>query len=159
TCLVVAPSMVPTAPGQRVKTNRLDSKKLSTALRGGELKSIYIPSGPYRSLRHLVQLRDTFVRQATQSQQRIKALLLMEGIAFPESRECWTNAAWAALRNLSCSTVVRFKLDRLISMATFAAEQVRQTTRELRRFCKTDAKLGHTLKLLCSAPGIGGITA
>jgi transposase len=26
-CLVVAPSMVPTAPGQRVKTNRLDSKK------------------------------------------------------------------------------------------------------------------------------------
>jgi len=40
-CLVVAPSMVPTAPGQRVKTNRLDSKKLSTALRGGELKSIH----------------------------------------------------------------------------------------------------------------------
>ena len=30
-CLVVAPSMVPTAPGQRVKTNRLDSKKLSEA--------------------------------------------------------------------------------------------------------------------------------
>src|SRR5438093_5907692 len=28
-CLVVAPSMVPTAPGQRVKTNRLDSRKLS----------------------------------------------------------------------------------------------------------------------------------
>ena len=39
-CLVVAPSMVPRAPGQRVKTNRLDSRKLSTALRGGELKSI-----------------------------------------------------------------------------------------------------------------------
>ena len=34
TCLVVAPSMVPTAPGQRVKTNRLDSKKLSIGLRG-----------------------------------------------------------------------------------------------------------------------------
>jgi len=33
-CLVVAPSMVPTAPGNRVKTNRLDSRKLSTALRG-----------------------------------------------------------------------------------------------------------------------------
>src|SRR5919108_4751798 len=62
-CLVVAPSMVPTAPGQRVKTNRLDSRKLSITLRGGELQSIYIPSGPYRALRQLVHLRDTQVRQ------------------------------------------------------------------------------------------------
>ncbi len=40
TCLVVAPAMVPTAPGQRVKTNRLDSQKLSEGLRGGQLRSI-----------------------------------------------------------------------------------------------------------------------
>ena len=38
-CLVVAPSMVPSAPGKRVKTNRLDSKKISLALRGGQLQS------------------------------------------------------------------------------------------------------------------------
>ena len=158
-CLVVAPSMVPTAPGQRVKTNRLDSKKLSLALRGGELKSIYIPSAPYRALRQLVQLRDTFVRQAMQSQVRIKALLLLEGIAFPEPRERWTAAAWVALQSLCCAPAVRFKLDRLLSMATFAKEQVRQTTRELRRFCKAEPTLAHTLELLRSAPGIGGITA
>jgi transposase len=59
TCLVVAPPMVPRAPGNRVKTNRLDSRKLSTALRGGELKSIHVPAPKYRELRHLVQLRDT----------------------------------------------------------------------------------------------------
>jgi len=159
TCLVVTPSMVPTAPGQRVKTNRLDSQKLSTTLRGGELRSIYVPSAPYRALRQLVQLRDTFVRQAMQSQQRIKSLLLLEGIAFPESRGHWTVSAWAALRNLSCAAPVRFKLDRLLSMATFAEEQVRQTLREIRRFCKSDPDLARTLELLCTAPGIGGITA
>jgi hypothetical protein len=49
--------MVPTAPGQRVKTNRLDARKLSVSLRGGELKSIHVPSPKYRELRHLVQLR------------------------------------------------------------------------------------------------------
>jgi transposase len=62
-CLVVAPPMVPTAPGQRVKTKRLDSKKLSTALRGGELKSIHVPTPKYRELRHLVQLRDSQIKQ------------------------------------------------------------------------------------------------
>src|SRR5688572_24187246 len=40
-CLVVSPSMVPTAPGQRVKTNRLDGDKLSEGLRGGQLRSIH----------------------------------------------------------------------------------------------------------------------
>ena len=75
-CLVVAPSMVPTAPGQRVKTNRLDGKKISESLRGGQLKSIHVPALPYRHLRHLVQLRDSHVRQRTGAKQRIKALLL-----------------------------------------------------------------------------------
>src|SRR3984893_16228932 len=82
-CLVVAPSMVPTAPGQRVKTNRLDSRKLSVSLRGGELRSIHVPSPRYRDLRHLVQLRDTHVQQLTATKCRIKALLLYEGIPFP----------------------------------------------------------------------------
>ncbi len=76
TCLVVAPPMVPTAPGKRVKTNRLDSIKLSTALRGGELKSIHVPTPKYRELRHLVQLRDTHVGQLNATKCRIKALLL-----------------------------------------------------------------------------------
>ena len=58
-CLVVAPAMVPTAPGNRVKTNRLDARKLAENLRGGQLRSIHVPSPRYRELRHLVQLRDT----------------------------------------------------------------------------------------------------
>src|SRR5687768_17866887 len=47
-CLVVSPSMVPTAPGQRVKTNRLDGNKLSEGLRGGQLRSIHVPAASYR---------------------------------------------------------------------------------------------------------------
>ena len=64
-CLVVAPAMVPTARGQRVKTNRLDARKLSENLRGGQLRSIHVPSSSYRELRHLVQLLDTHVSQVT----------------------------------------------------------------------------------------------
>lgn len=69
-CLVVAPSMVPRAPGARVKTNRLDSKKLSEGLRGGQLRSIHVPAPKYRELRHLVQLRDTHVQQLKATKSR-----------------------------------------------------------------------------------------
>src|SRR4029453_13702006 len=77
------PSMIPKAPGQRVKTNRLDSRLFSKNLRGGQLKSIHVPSPLYRELRHLTQLRDTFVSQMVGMKQRIKSLLMMEGIEFP----------------------------------------------------------------------------
>src|SRR6266403_3812006 len=90
TCVVVAPSKVPRAPGERVKTNRLDSRKLAESLRGGQLQGIHVPPVVYRDLRHLVQLRDTHVRQLTASKLRIKSLLLYEGIAFPEEHEKWT---------------------------------------------------------------------
>ena len=82
-CLIAAPSMIPRAPGQRVKTNRLDSRGLSEHLRGGQLRSIHVPSMSYRELRHLTQLRDTFVQEAAAMKQRVKSLLLLEGIEFP----------------------------------------------------------------------------
>src|SRR6185436_14626519 len=72
TCLVVSPSMVPSAPRNRVKTNRLDSKKLSEGLRGGQLRGIHVPPQSYRELRHLVQLRDSQVAQMKATKQRIK---------------------------------------------------------------------------------------
>src|SRR5262249_29904870 len=62
-CLIAAPSMIPKAPGQRVKTNRLDSRGISENLRGGQLKGIHVPTPLYRELRHLTQLRDTLVSE------------------------------------------------------------------------------------------------
>ena len=92
-CLIAAPSMIPRAPGQRVKTNRLDSRGLSESLRGGQLKSIHVPSPIYRELRHLTQLRDTVVREAAANKQRIKALLLLEGIGSAEKASMFSHRA------------------------------------------------------------------
>jgi transposase len=77
-CLVVSPSMIPRAPGQRVKTNRLDSRGLSENLRGGQLKSIHVPTEVYRELRHLTQLRDTFVSEMVANWSFLKSMLLRQ---------------------------------------------------------------------------------
>lgn len=161
-CLVVAPSMVPTAPGTRVKTNRLDSKKLSTALRGGELKSIHVPSPKYRELRHLVQLRDTHVQQLTATKCRIKALLLYEGIAFPSDdgkEKLWSVLVLDELLALPCSETVRFKLDQLIGTLHFNFNAAAAAQQQIRHYCKKDAELRQSIAWLKSLPGIGEIVA
>ena len=161
-CLVVAPPMVPRAPGQRVKTNRLDSRKLSTALRGGELKSIHVPAPKYRELRHLVQLRDTHVQQLTATKCRIKALLLYEGIAFPsdEGKEKqWSQRVVDELLELPCSESVRFKLDQLIGTLHFNFNSAAAAQKQIRHFCQKDEELRQSMAWLKSLPGIGEIIA
>lgn len=160
-CLVVPSSMIPTAPGDRIKTNRLDSEKLATGLRGGILRSIHIPSMPYRYLRHLIQIRDTYVRQMVAFKCRIKALLLLEGIPFPEAPPTsqWSQRVMAQLSTLTCPDPVRFKLDQLSKSLLIAKEQTLQTQREIRRFCRNDAELSRSISYLTSIPGIGWIVA
>ena len=160
-CLVVAPSMIPRAPGQRVKTNRLDSYKLSENLRGGQLKSIHVPSHCYRHLRHLTQLRDTFIKEVVAMKLRIKGLLLFEGIPFPPAPagSQWSFMVKDKLRKLSCSSAVRFKLDRLLESLEFSEKQALQTIQEIRRFCHNDPELSQSIKYLMTISGIGWIVA
>jgi transposase len=158
-CLVVAPAMVPSAPGKRVKTNRLDSRKLSQGLRGGELESIHIPSSPYRQLRHLVQLRDSHVRQMTAAKCRIKALLLYEGLEFPDSGRSWSARVLQAVGRMPCNDSVRFKLDSLIASLQFHRLQAAAAQKQIRHFCQQEPELRQSIRWLRTVPGLGWITA
>src|ERR687895_599565 len=153
--------MIPRAPGQRVKTNRVDSRGLSENLRGGQLKSIHIPSPLYREFRHLTQWRDTMVSEVRAMKQRIKSLLLFEGIDFPPAPagSQWSFIVRDKLRKLPCSKSVRFKLDQLLETLEFAEKQAVKATKEIRQFCKNDPELSQSIKYLMTIPGIGWIVA
>jgi transposase len=158
-CLVVSPSMVPTAARARVKTNRLDSNKLSEGLRGGQLRSIHVPATSYRELRHLVQLRDTQVAQLRATKCRIKSLLLYEGIAFPAVNGKWSGQVLRQLEALPCSGAVRFKLDQLIDALQFHFQSAARIQKEIRHYCQNDLELRQSISFLTSLPGVGSITA
>jgi transposase len=150
-CVVAAPSMIPKVPGQ----------KLSEHLRGGQLRSVHVPSEPYRQLRHLTQLRDTFVKDVVAMKLRIKGLLLFEGMEFPPAPpgSQWSFLVKEKLKKLSCSASVRFKLDRLLESLEYSEKQALQTIKEIRRFYKQDPELCQAMAHLKSIPGIGEIVA
>src|SRR6266478_2315848 len=160
-CLIASPSMIPKAPGQRVKTNRLDSRGIAENLRGGQLKSINVPTTLSRELRYLTQLRDALVSEVVAMKQRVKSLLLMEGVEFPPAPagSQWSFLVKAKLRKLPCSSVVRFKLDQLLDNLEFGEKQILKTTREIRRFCHNDPELSQCIEYTMSVSGIGWIVA
>src|ERR1043166_397163 len=56
-CEVVAPTLVPVKPGDRVKTDRRDAEKLARCYRAGDLTAVWVPDAAHEALRDLVRAR------------------------------------------------------------------------------------------------------
>lgn len=160
-CLVVTPSMVPTARGKRVRTNRLDSRKLAFSLRGGALHGIRVPREEYRGLRELVQLRKMHMTEAARCKQRIKALFLRYSLAFPgkTSGGYWSQQVIAQVRDYPCAPALQFKLRSLLTTLEVARMQAAQAQAEMRRFVAASPELSASVRYASSIPGVGWLIA
>ena len=96
---VVAPSLIPKKPGDRVKTDRRDSLTLARLLRAGELTAVWVPDPAQEALRDLTRAREDLKHLECQAKQRLQAFLLITGLrrstlTNPFSRSCsrsmWT---------------------------------------------------------------------
>ncbi len=75
-CHVVAPSLIPRKPGDRVKTDRRDSLALARLHRAGELTFVWVPDGAQEALRDLTRAREDMKHLQRQTKQRLLAFLL-----------------------------------------------------------------------------------
>jgi len=156
-CLVVSSSSVPTPSRSRVKTNRLDSQRIAETLRGGELKSVRVPSKKYRHLRHLIHLYNTVSKHSRNCKCRIKALFLLEEIPYPNMSKTdhWSNNTIRRLETMELEAPLRFKLDVLLEDLRHFRQQILRVKKEIRRFCRSDQDLADSICYLMSIPGIG----
>ena len=75
-CCVVAPSMIPRRPGDRVKTNRRDALGLARLLRAGELSAVWVPDDRHEAMRDLVRARASAATDLRVKRQQTSAFLL-----------------------------------------------------------------------------------
>jgi transposase len=75
-CQVIAPSLIPTAPGDRVKTDRRDCRRLARLHRAGELVAIRIPTPAEEAVRDLCRARADLVDDRTRARHRLGKFLL-----------------------------------------------------------------------------------
>lgn len=94
-CAVVAPSRIPKAPGERIKTDRRDACKLARLLRSGELTPVWVPDEDQEAMRDLVRARADLKNAERKSRQQLGAFLLRHGRHW--SRSGWTQAHFAWL--------------------------------------------------------------
>jgi len=97
-CVVVAPSLIPKRPGDKVKTNRRDAVGLARLLRANELTPVWVPDGRHEAMRDLTRARETAMLELRSKRQQVSALLLRQGRSYPESKKTWSKAhtSWLA---------------------------------------------------------------
>ncbi len=89
-CEVIAPALIPKAPGDRVKTDRRDCRRLARLHRAGELVAIRVPTEAEEAVRDLCRARAAVVGDRTRIRHRLSKFLLRHDRVWRES--AWTLA-------------------------------------------------------------------
>ena len=82
TCHVVAPSLIPRKPGDRVKTDRRDAITLARTMRSGDLTAIHVPGIEDEARRDLSRGRYDAMQDLKRSKRRLKSFLLRHDIRY-----------------------------------------------------------------------------
>jgi transposase len=89
-CEVVAPTLVPTKAGDRVKTDRRDAEKLARCHRAGELTPVWVPDAAHEALRDLIRAREAGKKDQLRARHRLSKFLLRHGRRPPAGMKAWT---------------------------------------------------------------------
>lgn len=159
-CVLLSPLSIPRAGNQRVKTNRIDSDKITQVIKENDYKPVRVPQGAWRDLRQLVQARENYARGLRSAKQRVKSLLLYNGITLAEEVDAhWSSRSISRLRTMDCPSIVRQRLDLLLDDIDYNKVKLLYVLKELKKFCDSQTEISFYLKLLRTIPGIGFITA
>ena len=93
-CEVVAPTLVPVKPGDRVKTDRRDAERLARCYRAGDLTAVWVPDAAHEALRDLVRAREAAKADQLRARHRLSKFLLRHGRRAAEGVQAWTVKYW-----------------------------------------------------------------
>jgi transposase len=99
-CAVVAPTLVPTKAGDRVKTDRRDAMKLARSHRSDDLTAVWVPDEDSEALRDLVRAREAAKQDQLRARHRLGKFLLRTGRRPAVGMKAWTERYMAWVRQV-----------------------------------------------------------
>jgi transposase len=151
--------LIPVESGNRVKTDKRDSRKLAQYLENNLLKRVYVLSREERAHRQFVRTRRQLSNHRTDVMRQIKSLLLFHGISLAGvDTGFWTPPVLASLRAVATEEYVSRSLNTLIDLYEYLTQRVKQLTKELRELAQTK-KYSKRVHLLQTIPGVGMVSA
>lgn len=131
-CDVIAPSLIPTKAGDRVKTDRKDAVRLARCYRAGDLTVVWVPDAATEALRDLVRAREVTKQDQLRARHRVSKFLLRHGCQRPDGMRAWTlkHAQWLAQQHFALPTL-QVVFDEYRATLALLAERVTRLERAI----------------------------
>lgn len=157
-CSVVAPSLIPRQPGQRVKTDRRDGVTLARLDRAGELTAVWVPDREQEAIRDLSRARQDMKIIDKQLRQRLSAWLLRQGWRYP-GRKNWTQAHFRWLeQQRAADRVEQIVLEEYVEAVRQAQARTARLEQQLAVHL-AEWSLGPTARALMALRGVDWLAA
>jgi len=136
-CWVVAPSLMPKKPGDRVKTDRRDARQLARLMRSGDLTPVYVPAVDDEAIRDLSRAREDTLRDLKAAKLRLKAFVRRHDIR-STGRANWSPAHLRWLSEVVCPTPAQhIVFQEYVQTVTEQTERLQRLEHELHEQVKT----------------------
>lgn len=160
-CIVVAPSLIPQKPGDRVKTDRKDAVKQARLLRNGDLTPVFVPDAEHLALRELVRAREAALKDQKRARARLKLMLLRWGLKPEQKHGAWSAAylQWIATLRRAASAE-QYTLDDALAQVQHQSARLKELEQALRSAVEqAPPKLQKVIAALQSLVGVKVLTA
>ena len=160
-CTVVAPTLIPTKAGDRVKTDRRDALKLARCHRAGDLTGVWVPDASWEALRDLVRTREAAKQDQLRARHRLSKFLLRTGQRPVVGVKAWTQPYMAWVRQLRYEQAAQewTRVD-LLHEVEHMAERVRRLEEAIREAVKlAPAGMQEVIRGLQALRGVAEISA
>jgi transposase len=136
-CWVVAPSMVPKKPGDKVKTDKRDAVQLARLFRAGELTPVYVPNREDEAIRDLSRAREDTMLVQKSTRQRLKYFLLRHDIRY-QGKTSWTEAhlRWLADEVRCPSPAQQIVFQEYVNAVTESQHRLQRLDEQIKHFVK-----------------------
>jgi transposase len=103
-CEVIAPSLIPRKPGERIKTDRRDALKLAELFRAGMSTAVAAPSPEQDAIRDLCRCREAVRADLARCRHRLVKMLVRRGLVFNSTSRLWSSRHREWLHGINSST-------------------------------------------------------
>jgi|TARA_R110002060_G_C2123325_1_gene98828 transposase len=148
-CYVVAPSLIPKKPGDKVKTDKRDAMKLAKLLKSEDLTPIYVPEPEDEAIRDLSRARETAMKDLKDAKFQLKGLFLRNNIT------CKVNDNWS---NQHLRWLTELVLPHP-SQQIVLQEMIQTITERIKRVERLVNELAHQVKLWRYYPVVQALQA
>lgn len=158
-CRVIAPSMTPKKPGERVKTDRRDARKLAEFLQAGLLTEVHPPSEEDEALRELSRARQSVCEDVRAAKQKLSAFMLRHGRRFDGTKSNWTQKhyEWLEAQRFE-HRYLQYAFDTRLRALMQANDRLAEADRMLEE-ASTEPAIAQQVDLLRCFKGVDTITA